>query len=324
MFSSLSAPSSISSSLVSSFVAVKAPPVTGPLIPRRDLLSVRIRASSNQNGSDYFFAEKLKSFAKSAILIGAAVSMTGKFSTLPVKAESPVTTTEETFEEVKEEMKSSEMEPSSPLSELLDSTPEAVETLRSLLQQKLEKGEDEEALKLLERLVTAQPDETEWKFLMARLLGEMGRVENARQMFEEILQRNPLSFEALFENALLMDRSGEGNAVLQRLEDALAVAEADYLVKEARDVRLIIAQIHFLQKNVDEALKSYEQLTREDPKDFRPYFCRGMIYSLLDKNVEAKEQFAKYRELSPKKFEVEGYLRTPLSRMKLFGGGDEN
>ncbi|XP_010465942.1 PREDICTED: protein SLOW GREEN 1, chloroplastic-like [Camelina sativa] len=319
MFSSLSAPSSLSSSLITSFVAVKAPPVTGPLVPRRDLNSVRVKACSNQNGSGYCFREKLKSFAKSAILVGAAVSMTGKFATLPVKAETPVITTEETYEEVKEE----KLSESSPLSELLDSTPEAVEKLRSLLQQKLEKGEDEEALKLLEKLVTAQPDETEWKFLMARLLGEMGRVENARQVFEEILQRKPLSLEALFENALLMDRSGEGNAVLQRLEDALSVAEAEYLVKEARDVRLIIAQIHFLQKNVDEALKSYEQLTKEDPKDFRPYFCRGMIYSLLDKNVEAKEQFAKYRELSPKKFEVEGYLRTPLSKMKLFGGGDE-
>ncbi|ESQ48060.1 hypothetical protein EUTSA_v10021135mg [Eutrema salsugineum] len=324
MFSSLSAPSSLSSSLISSFVAVKAPPVTGPLNPRRDLLSVRIRASSKQNGSDYCFPDKLKSFAKSAILIGAAVSMTGKFSALPVKAESPVTTTEETLSEVKEERNASDIEPSSPLSELLDSTPEAVQTLRSLLQQKLEKGEDEEALKLLERLVTAQPDETEWKFLMARLLGEMGRPENARQMFEEILRRNPLCFEALFENALLMDRSGEGDAVMQRLEDALAVAQAENMVKEMRDVRLIIAQIQFLQKNVDDALKSYEELTKEDPKDFRPYFCRGMIYSLLDKNVEAKEQFAKYRELSPKKFEVEGYLRTPLSRMKLFGSGEDN
>lgn len=322
MFSALSAPSSLSSTMISSFVAVQAPPVAG--LPRRDLLSLRVKACSKQNGSDYCFPEKLKSFARSAILIGAAVSMTGKFSTLPVKAESPViTTTEETLEEVKEE-KPTDIEPSSPLSELLDSTPEAVQTLRSLLQQKLENGEDEEALKLLERLVTAQPEETEWKFLMARLLGEMGRPENARQMFEEILRRNPLSFEALFENALLMDRSGEGDAVLQRLEDALAVAEAENLVKEMRDVRLIIAQIQFLQKNVDDALKSYEDLTREDPKDFRPYFCRGMIYSLLDKNVEAKEQFAKYRELSPKKYEVEGYLRTPLSKMKLFGGGDDN
>ncbi|CAH8302137.1 unnamed protein product [Eruca vesicaria subsp. sativa] len=311
MFTSLSAPTSLSFSLV----AVKTPPVL-----RRDLVSLRIRASKNVS-SDYPFDKKLKSFAKSAILIGAAVSITGKFSTLPAKAESPVTTT---TEEVKEENITSEIEPTSPLSELLDSTPEAVKTLRSLLQQKLENGEDEEALKLLEKLVTAQPDETEWKFLMARLLGEMGRPKDARQVFEEILQRNPLSFEALFENALLMDRSGEGDAVLQRLEDALAVAEAENMVKEIRDVRLIIAQIQFLQKNVDEALKSYEQLTREDPKDFRPYFCRGMIYSLLDKNVEAKEQFAKYRELSPKKFEVEGYLRTPLSKMKLFGSGGDN
>lgn len=48
-----------------------------------------------------------------------------------------------------------------------------------------------------------------------------------------------------------------------------------------------------------------------------------MIYSLLDRNAEAKEEFAKYRQLSPKKFEVEGYLRTPLSRMKLFGTNDD-
>ncbi|KAF3532933.1 hypothetical protein DY000_02042490 [Brassica cretica] len=59
-----------------------------------------------------------------------------------------------------------------------------------------------------------------------------------------------------------MDRSGEG--------DALAVTEAEIMVKEIRDVRLIIAYIEFLQKNGDEALKSYEQLTKEDPKGFRP------------------------------------------------------
>ncbi|KAL1220063.1 protein SLOW GREEN 1 [Cardamine amara subsp. amara] len=90
MFSSLLAPSSLSSSLISSLVSVKVPPVTGSLIHRRDLLSIRIRASSNQNGSDYCFTNKLKSFAKSAILIGADVFMTGKFSTLLVKLESPV------------------------------------------------------------------------------------------------------------------------------------------------------------------------------------------------------------------------------------------
>ncbi|PHT60395.1 protein SLOW GREEN 1, chloroplastic [Capsicum baccatum] len=80
-----------------------------------------------------------------------------------------------------------------------------------------------------------------------------------------------------------------------------------------------MAHVQFLQKNIDEALRSYDKLEKEDPKDFRSYFCKGMIYSLLDRNKEAREQFAKYKELSPRKFEMEGYLRTALSRMKLLG-----
>uniref|UniRef100_A0A6N2KX18 Uncharacterized protein n=1 Tax=Salix viminalis TaxID=40686 RepID=A0A6N2KX18_SALVM len=197
----------------------------------------------------------------------------------------------------------------------------AIESLNSLLQQKLENGQDEEALKIVQLLVAAQPEVTEWKFLMARLLNEMGRAQDARNVFEEILVANPLSFEALFENALLMDRLGEGEAVIRRLQEALDIAEEENKVKEARDVRLIMAADNSASV---EDVKSYQELSKEDPKDFRPYVCRGMIYSLLDRNEEAKQQFAKYRELSPKKFEVEGYLRTSLSRMKLFGSNEKN
>ncbi|PWA92108.1 protein prenylyltransferase superfamily protein [Artemisia annua] len=210
------------------------------------------------------------------------------------------------------------------LPDFLDSNPEAIEAMKKLLEQKLEAGEDEESLELLKKLVSAQPENQEFRFLMARLLNEMGEVEPAREALEEILARNPLSFEALFENALIMDSCGEGEKVITRLESALEVAKNENKDKEARDVRLIIAQVQFLQKNVDEALKSYDELLSEDPNDFRPYFCKGMIYSLIDRNDEAKVQFAKYRELSPKKFEVEGYIRTPLSRMKLFGSDEQN
>ncbi|KAK7399850.1 hypothetical protein VNO78_11044 [Psophocarpus tetragonolobus] len=206
----------------------------------------------------------------------------------------------------------------SPLSDFLETNAEALSALKSLLQQKLELGEDDEALAILKRLISAQPDAADWKFLAARLAADTGDADSARAYYEEVLAVNPLSFEALFENALLMDRCGDGESAMRRLEEALRVAEEEKKTKEARDVRLIMAQIMFLQKNVDEALGIYNELSKEDSRDFRPYFCRGMIYSLLDRNDEAKEQFAKYRELSPKKFEVDGYLRTPLSRMKLF------
>ncbi|KAK6931725.1 hypothetical protein RJ641_003518 [Dillenia turbinata] len=269
--------------------------------------------------------QTLKTSAKTLIPTTAATALAfSKFPPAPVRAEpSPTLTTEHQQheeEQSEEQLHDSSSSSSSPLSQFLEShQEEAPEALKSLLLQKREDGEDEETLKILRKLVSAQPFNSDYKFLLARLLSEMGDTDEARQVFESILADNPLSFEALFENALLMDRCGEGEAVIRRLEEALKLAEDENKEKEARDVKLIMAQILFLQKNVDEALKSYDELAKEDPSDFRPYFCQGMIYSLMDRNEEAREKFKKYRELSPKKFEVEGFLRTPLSRMKLFG-----
>ncbi|XP_027153287.1 protein SLOW GREEN 1, chloroplastic-like [Coffea eugenioides] len=285
-------------------------------------------SSSNSSSNPSNPNPLISSLKTSTAAIVFAAAVFGKFHQLPARASPPappptLEKQEEILEEEAHKGRFEEDQENSPLTQFLESNSEAVEALKSLLQEKIEVGEDEEGLKILRKLSSAQLENTEWKFLMARLLNEMGKTQESREVFEEILARNPLSFEALFENALLMDRCGEGAAVLRRLEEALKIAEEEKKVKEARDVRFIMAQVQFLQKNVEEALQSYEELEKEDPTDFRPYFCKGMIYSLLDRNKEAREQFAKYRELSPKKFEVEGYLRTPLSRMKLFGT-DEN
>ncbi|XP_060196371.1 protein SLOW GREEN 1, chloroplastic [Lycium barbarum] len=269
-----------------------------------------LKASSSKNNANSTSNPLISTLKSASIGVVFAAVALRKFPVNPLaRAETPPAVIEE----------QQEGEGESPLTQFLESNSEGIQTLKNLLQEKLEAGEDEESLKILTKLSSAQPENTEWKFLTARLLNEMGKVLEAREVFEEILSITPLSFEALFENALLMDRCGEGVKVLQRLEEALRIAEEENKVKEGRDVRFIMAQVQFLQKNVEEALRSYDELEKEDPKDFRPYFCKGMIYSLLDRNKEAREQFAKYRELSPKKFEVEGYLRTALSRMKLFG-----
>lgn len=309
---------SSSSSSSSSLLRFNAIPLTSKTpLSTPHLRRLTIRASSSHTPP---VTQTLRRAAKAAVLLAAASAAALALNPAAARAQSPASAVEQA-EELREDFASPS--PSSPLSEFLGSNSEALEGLKALLQRKLESGEDGEALKILRQLASAQPAEAEWKFLTARVLAETGDVRGARQVFEEILAANPLSFEALFENALLMDRSGEGEAVIGRLEAALRVAEEANRAKEARDVKLIMAQVRFLQKNVDEAMRVYEELTKEDPSDFRPYFCRGMIYSLTDRNAEAREQFRKYRELSPRKFEVEGFLRTPLSRMKLFGT-DEN
>lgn len=253
--------------------------------------------------------------ASSAVVLASAAALFGcKVGSFPARAEPPAP--EVSKEEISEERTESA---ASPLSEFIGSHSEAAAALKSLLERKLEDGEDAEAMGILRKLVSAQPKETQWKFLLARLHNELGEVEEARKVFDEILAEDPLSFEALFEAVVLMDRSGDGDAAWEKLGEALGMAERVGKEKEARDVKFIMAQLRFLQRNVEEALRSYEELASEDPKDFRPYFCKGVIYSLLDRNQEAREEFARYKELAPGKHEVEGFLQTPLSRMKLFG-----
>ncbi|KAK8661042.1 hypothetical protein V6N13_051944 [Hibiscus sabdariffa] len=119
-------------------------------------------------------------------------------------------TQEIAFVEEKEGEKTQDPKPKQTLSlsEFLESNDELAEELKSYIYQKIENHEDEEALSILNSLISAQPNVTHWKFLFGRLLGDMGQTEKARKVFEEILQSNPFSYETLFENALLMDRCG--------------------------------------------------------------------------------------------------------------------
>lgn len=277
-----------------------------------------VNASSSKS-NPHPLARRIKTIAAGAVILSAATAglLSGRLSValaeLPTSSETVVSS--DADDEIQVEYNTTKPDESSPLSD-------AVNSLRSLLYQKLEEGEDTEALSILRRLLAAQPAEAEWKFLAARLLNEMGQVAESRKLLEEILAADPLSFEALFENAVLMDRCGEGDSVIKRLERALELAQSEHKEAAARDVRLIMAQIQYLQRKVEEALSTYDELAREDPKDYRPYFCQGVIYTLLDRNREAQEKFAKYNELSEKKAEVNAYLQTPLSRVKLFGTGD--
>ncbi|PKA48229.1 hypothetical protein AXF42_Ash020626 [Apostasia shenzhenica] len=290
----------------------------------RDSRVSLVRASSS-DPIQHTVSLTIKTIAAGTVILSAATAgmLSGRQSWARADVPAKTATVESTVADADgvvqvEQKKSTKAGDASSLSDLLGSNSDAIDALCTLLYQKLEAGEDSEALVIIRRLMEAQPTEAEWKLLAARLLNEMGEVKESRQLLEEILATDPLSFEALFENAVLMDRCGEGSAVIERLERALDLAKAESKEAAARDVRLIMAQIQFLQKNVEEALSTYEELAREDPKDFRPYFCQGVIYTLLQRSREATEKFSKYKELSPKDAKVRAFFQKPLSRIQLF------
>ncbi|RZC74954.1 hypothetical protein C5167_050425 [Papaver somniferum] len=289
-----------------------------PSNSRPNKFSIRVSSSQNNaaEGERNPIIRKIKSTAGTIILSAATALMIGKLSTLPARAESPIPV----VEELKEETQSQELEitTESKLPQFLESSPEAINALKSVVEQKLDIGEDEEALAILKRIVEAQPKEVQWKFMMARVLNELGRIAESQVVFDEILREDPLCYEALLQNSLLMDQNGEGEAAVHRLEAALELALEEDKQESAREIRLIMAQLQFLQRKVVNALNSYKVLANEDPSDYRPFFCLGCIYTLLELNDEAKAQFAKCHELKPEKFEVKGYVQSPVSRSKLF------
>jgi len=49
---------------------------------------------------------------------------------------------------------------------------------------------------------------------------------------------------------------------------------------ELTNLKLLLAQLHALQGNVGAALTQSDEILTDNPKDFRPYLCKGLVLSL--------------------------------------------
>lgn len=191
---------------------------------------------------------------------------------------------------------------------ILEKNPRDVEALKVVMYGKIRKGKTKEAVEYVERLIDVQPGEVEWRLLQALSYEMMGELSKAKRLFKEILEKRPLLLRALHGLALVMHKKNEGSALFDMLYKALEVARHEKRVTEERSIRILIAQMHVVQGNLEEGLKKFQDLVNDNPRDFRPYLCQGIIYSLQDKKKEAEEQFKVYRSLVPEEFPQRGFL----------------
>ncbi|KAI4345161.1 hypothetical protein L6164_012313 [Bauhinia variegata] len=191
---------------------------------------------------------------------------------------------------------------------ILEKDPRNVEALKVILYGKIRKGKSREAVKYVENLIDVEPDEVEWRLLLAFCYETMGNLSGAKRVFREILEEMPLMARALHGLAMVMHKNHEGPAVFEMLHKARELASHKKRVTEERNIRILIAQMHVVEGDLDEGLKKFQDLVREDPRDFRPYLCQGIIYTLQDKKEEAAEQFETYRALGAEEFPQRSFL----------------
>ncbi|KAK8956586.1 hypothetical protein KSP39_PZI001382 [Platanthera zijinensis] len=211
------------------------------------------------------------------------------------------------------------------LEERLDSHPDDRRSLRALMDLKVKAGKFRDAIAALDRLIELDPGENDLPLLKGHLLSYCGDAESAKQEFENILSEDPLLVEA-YHGLVMAQREvdGELDGILKRIESALESCKTLKRKDDVRDFRLLIAQVKVIEDNYEEALKIYQELVREEPRDFRPYLCQGIIYTLLKKKDEAEKQFEKYRRLVPRDHPYSRYFDDNMIAMKVFSQAEEN
>ncbi|KAI3940218.1 hypothetical protein MKW92_041788 [Papaver armeniacum] len=257
---------------------------------------------------------------KMAILIFGSLLFMGKFYCKPALAGISKTNTSSEVEEMSETTDNEEM-----YLKILEKNPRNVEALKVILYGKMRIGKTKEAVKYVERLIETEPDEVEWKLLQALSYEMLGDLSKAKRLFEDILVDRPLYLEHFMYDSLIsllivnvyvcgsglamvMHKNHEDGALFEMLSKALEVARNENRVTEERNIRILIAQMNVVKGNLEEGLRKFQDLVDDNPRDFRPYLCQGIIYSLLDKAKEAEEQFKIYQSLIPDEFPQRGFL----------------
>ncbi|XP_076887158.1 protein SLOW GREEN 1, chloroplastic-like [Bidens hawaiensis] len=238
------------------------------------------------------------------LLIGSFIFM-GAFSNSNLALAKPLPTQTQNVLELDEYDYDEEMMMSL---KLLEANPKDVAALKSVINAKMKRAKTKEAVEYVEKLITIQPKELEWRLLQALCYQLIGDYTKAKVLFKNVLKHNPLSLRALHGLAMVMHKNHEGPAVFEMLNNALEIARQKKKVTDERNIRILIAQMHVVKAELDDALKQFKDLIDENPRDFRPYLCQGIIYSLLDKKEEAEEQFLTYQNLVPEEFPQRGFL----------------
>lgn len=228
---------------------------------------------------------------------------------------------------VKEVVPDEEREKS--LEERLSSNPDDVKALKSLMEVKIKNKKLQEAVEVIDRLIELEPEDYEWPLLRAHMYSYMGESELARAGFESILAKDPVRVEAFHGLVMAVSQGEESNGneldeVTKRIHGAMEKCRKEKRKDDVRDFKLLIAQIRVIQGNYNEALKVYQELVKEEPRDFRPYLCQGIIYTLLRKKDDAEKQFDKYKRLVPKGHPYARYFDDNMLATKVFSQMAEN
>lgn len=203
---------------------------------------------------------------------------------------------------------------------VLKSDPKNQTALIGLVNLRNQLGKVKETIEPLQTLSDAFPDTPEYRMTLAKTYLELKDTKNAAAEYRKILMTKPGYIPALQSVVGLELNDKRPEAAIGLLQDTLKTAETANKIQanavDTASVRWILGEVYRQQNRLDDSIATYDQMIKENPKDFRPYVGKAQLRQVQGKDDEAKKLFDKGLELAPADFKDEVKRLAALSPQK--------
>jgi tetratricopeptide (TPR) repeat protein len=195
---------------------------------------------------------------------------------------------------VNEEMVQRAIEQFQKLSEAAPKDVENWLTLGRLYKLAQNSNESEAAYK---KVLELEPSHEEALIGLAMVYSDLGDQPRAADMLRQVVAKNP-SARTLTALGRTYEQQKEYAQAAEIFKQALAMSPDNASLKYS------LAENLLMSEQIDEAVKVFEELAQEDPKDYRPALRLSQVYRQRGKFAEARAELKKARDAAPDNLEV--------------------
>ncbi len=203
---------------------------------------------------------------------------------------------------------------------VLKSDPKNQTALIGLVNLRNQLGKARETIEPLQTLADTFPEQPEYRMTLARAYVELKEPQNASAEYRKILTTKPGYLPALQSIVSIELTDKRPEAAIGILQDTIKTAETANKIQansiDTNAVRWILGEVYRQQNRIDDSIAIYDQMVKEDARNFRPYVGKAQLRQIQGKEDEAKKLFDKGLELAPAEFKDEVKQLSALSTQK--------
>ncbi|CAN1210388.1 tetratricopeptide repeat protein [Tumidithrix helvetica PCC 7403] len=170
-------------------------------------------------------------------------------------------------------------------------------------------GDIKGTIEPLQTLADAYPDEPEYRLVLARTYINLNDRIAAAAEYRKILTTKPGNLIALDSLIAMEVQDNRPEAAIGLIQDTLKTADtANKIQPNTIDkpyVQWMLGEVYRRQNRFAEAIATFDQMIKEDSKNFRPVVSKAQVKRAQGKEDEAKALFAKAADLAPAQYKDE-------------------